>query len=65
MNIKVHKLINFSVAEMISSITQNRGLDFVPLSYYPRTYIDPEALMLKHDKRVQREFEEWKRKNLH
>jgi len=65
MSIKIHKLINLSVSEMLSGITQSRGQEFVPLTRCPRTYIDPAALMLKHDKRVQREFEEWERENLH
>jgi len=65
MSVDLNSVVNLSVSEMISMVTQSRGRELLPLSHTKRIYIDHEALMLKHDRRVEAAFERWKRENLH
>jgi len=60
----VRKVVNPSVAEMISTIVVYKGREYVPLSPTRRKYIQPDELMRKHDKRVAYELKIWERANL-
>jgi len=64
-NREFHKITHLNITDLLVSATTFGGNEFVPLSPTRRKYIDAEALMLKHDKRVARAFEAWVHENLY
>jgi len=59
-----HRIVQLTMAEMISAITNRMGREIIPLSPHKRVYIEAGELIKKHDERVALELADWEHKNL-